>query len=209
MVAPAYRARERMRRIVGVLVLLAVGGCGGGSEPRPSASATPEAVPAFIRFCGDVAPGWKALDAGGDIDAAVLGSGSPVVLLNQSDNDACAWLDEASALAADGHRVALFSYTSTTAGDEKGSVGEALAVAHALGGKPQLVGASLGGRIVFEAAARAPDAVAAIVSLSGERAVQDYGDILADVRRVTVPVLDLGSRRDPLTEGTKQPRQLK
>ena len=41
-----------------------------------------------------------------------------------------------------------------------------------------LVGASLGGRIVFEAAARAPEGPAGIVSLSGERRIDDYRDIL-------------------------------
>jgi pimeloyl-ACP methyl ester carboxylesterase len=195
-----------MRRFVAALVLLALGGCGGGQEPPPAA--TP-AAPDIVRFCGDAGPGWKPLGVPGGVEAATLGSGPGVVLLNESDNDACAWTATASSLAGAGYRVAVFQYTSTTAADERASTAEALAVAHALGGKPQLVGASLGGRIVFEAAAKAPGAVAAIASLSGERTVEDYGDILPAVRRVSAPVLYLGSRQDPLTDGVKQPRQIR
>ena len=70
-----------------------------------------------MRFCTDAGPGWKALSVKG-IDAAVLGRGEPVVLLNESDNDPCAWTSFASTLAGGGHRVAVFRYTSAAAADE-------------------------------------------------------------------------------------------
>lgn len=197
------------------LLALLLAGCGGGGDDgdaAPAASATP-APPDVVRFCSDAGPGWRPLavkSEGAAVDAAVLGKGDPVVLVNESDNDPCAWTGVASTLAGDGHRVAVFRYSSTVAADEPASVRETLAVARAAGpgAKAQLVGASLGGRVVLEAAAEAPNRVAAVASLSGERRVEDYRDILREVRRVTVPLLYLGSRGDPLTEGTRQPRQL-
>lgn len=72
--------------------------------------------------------------------------------------------------------------------------------------KPEnvLVGASLGGRLVIEAAASAPAGLAGIVSLSGERTVEDHPDILPAARRVRVPALYVGAREDPLTDGVRQ-----
>jgi pimeloyl-ACP methyl ester carboxylesterase len=170
------------------------------------------ALPHVVRFCGDAGPGWRALPARvGDqpVDAAALGSGPAVVLLNESDNDACAWVPEASMLAEQGFRVVLWRYTNSD--DEPGSVREVLAVADAARGdaKALMVGASIGGRIVFEAAARRPSAFAGIVSVSGERRVQTLPDIRSVVARVTIPVLYVGSRDDPYTEGTRQPRSLR
>ena len=119
-------------------------------------------------------------------------------MLNESDNDACARMSIARELSRSGHAVAVFRYSSTNAADEATSVREAVAVARAAGRgtKVQLVGASIGGRMVFEAAARAPHQIAAIVSLSGERRVMAFGDIRADVSRVRAPVLYLGTRAD-------------
>ena len=38
--------------------------------------------------------------------------------------------------------------------------------------------------------------------------MQNYRDILSDARRVTVPLLYVGARDDPYTDGTRQPTQL-
>jgi len=51
--------------------------------------------------------------------------------------------------------------------------------------------------------------IAAIVSLSGERTVQDCADILPAARRVRTPVLYVGSQPDGLTDGARQPRELR
>jgi pimeloyl-ACP methyl ester carboxylesterase len=110
-----------------------------------------------------------------------------------------------------GRTAVVFLYAATTAAGEADATRAALAVARsgARGGRFVLVGASLGGRIVFEAAARAPHGLAGIVSLSGERQIDAYRDILPDVRRVRVPVLYAGAREDSLTAGTRQPAQLR
>ena len=71
-----------------------------------------------------------------------------------------------------------------------------------------LIGASLGGRVVIEAAATRPSGLAGIVSLSGERTIQNYRDILPDARKVTSPALYVGAKDDFATQGERQQRQL-
>ena len=106
--------------------------------------------------------------------------------------------------------MAVFEYSDTTAAGERRALQETLSVAAVAraGGRFALVGASLGGRIVIEAAARRPAGLAAIVSLSGERTVQNYRDILPDARRVRTPALYIGARDDALTDGARQQREL-
>jgi pimeloyl-ACP methyl ester carboxylesterase len=148
--------------------------------------------------------------AGAHVAAAALGRGPAVVFLNDSTDDTCSWLPLAQALAGAVRTAAVFRYPATTAAGEADATRVALAVARkAGGGRFVLVGASLGGRIVFEAAASAPHGLAGIVSLSGERQIDAYRDILPDVRRVRVPVLYAGAREDSLTAGTRQPAQLR
>jgi pimeloyl-ACP methyl ester carboxylesterase len=71
-------------------------------------------------------------------------------------NDVCDWIPLAQRLAATGHRVVVFQYLTTSATGEGEALAETLAVARAAAGAGRfaLVGASLGGRIVIEAAAR-------------------------------------------------------
>lgn len=209
-----------MRRLgLAVAALAALAGCGGTSHApsaTPTATATETATatatpgpPAAIANCGIEASGWKAV-GGVKVEAAAKGSGPAVIFANDSGNDPCDFAPLAESLAKHGHRVALFAYSDTSSSGERAALAETLALAKAVaGGKPYaLVGASLGGRIVIEAAARHPAGLAAIVSLSGERTVQDYRDILADARRVSAPTLYLGSRQDPLTDGVRQQREL-
>ena len=76
------------------------------------------------------------------------------------------------------------------------------------GGNWAAVGASLGGRLVIEAAAKRRAGLAGVVSLSGETVVQDYRDITPDAKRVTTPALVVGSAFDPLTDEARQTRAL-
>jgi dienelactone hydrolase len=103
--------------------------------------------------------------------------------------------------------VAVFTYFDFS---ESQSMTDMLAVARAVGGggRYALVGASLGGRLVIEAAARPPAGLAAIVSLSGERMIDSYPDILPQARQVWAPTLYVGAREDPLTDGSRQQREL-
>jgi pimeloyl-ACP methyl ester carboxylesterase len=196
---------------LGVLAVL-IAACGDGKDtPRASPSGTP-APHDVVRFCTGHGTGWRSLAAdvdGQPVDAAALGAGTAVVLVNELDNDACAWMKMARELAQRHYRPVVFRYTNSE--HEPRMVREALAVVDAARGsaKAQMVGSSIGGRIVFEAAAVAPDQLAAVASLSGELRLEGRRDIRTDVKRVHIPVLYLGSREDPLTDGTRQPRKIK
>jgi pimeloyl-ACP methyl ester carboxylesterase len=62
------------------------------------------------------------------------------------------------------------------------------------------IGASVGARAVLVAGAQHPPNVAGLVALSAERRLAPPPtDLLPIGRRVRVPVLSIGSRRDPLT----------
>jgi dienelactone hydrolase len=102
----------------------------------------------------------------------------------------------------------VFQYSSTSAQSEDEAVADAANVASAAAGSSgrrfALVGASLGGRVVIEVAAKRPGGLAAIVSLSGESTVEDYRDILPEARKVIAPALYIGARSDSLTDGTRQ-----
>jgi dienelactone hydrolase len=72
-----------------------------------------------------------------------------------------------------------------------------------------LVGASIGGRAVVTAAARArPGEVDAVVSLSGERILGAQRDLLVDARRLRVPTLWVSSANDGYTNFATETRQL-
>jgi len=106
--------------------------------------------------------------------------------------------------------VVIFAYRSTAADNEPEAVRDAVAVADRArsGNHYALIGASLGGRVVIEAAATRPSGLAGIVSLSGERTIQNYRDILPDARKVTSPALYVGAKDDFATQGEQQQRQL-
>jgi pimeloyl-ACP methyl ester carboxylesterase len=176
-------------------------GCGGSASSR-----APSQTPAVVNTCVDAGSGWHKVSSV-HVDAAQLGSGPAVVFANDSGNTACGWLPVARSLAAQRFRVAVFTYFDFS---ESQSMTDMLAVARAVGGGGHyaLVGASLGGRLVIEAAARRPAGLAAIVSLSGERMIDSYPDILPQARQVRAPTLYVGAREDPLTDGSRQQREL-
>jgi hypothetical protein len=61
---------------------------------------------------------------------------------------------------------------------------------------------------VIEAAATRPSGLAGIVSLAGERTIENYRDILPDARKVISPALYVGAKEDFAAEGEWQQRQL-
>jgi pimeloyl-ACP methyl ester carboxylesterase len=196
--------RPRVGRLLtaGMCACLSViTGC-GTSAP----SQAPSQTPAVVNGCADAGSDWRKVP-GLHVDAAQLGSGPAVVFANDSGNTACSWLPVARSLAAQRFRVVVFIYFDFS---ESQSVTDLLAVARAVSGGRHyaLVGASLGGRVVIEAAAQHPAGLAAIVSLSGERMIDSYPDILPQARQVRVPTLYVGAREDPLTDGPRQQREL-
>jgi len=198
-------------------VLLSVAGCGtGGSEPGPPSpapatpAASPDAVTTLLSTCSADAQGWQTVPVDG-VAAAATGSGpATVVLLNDSGNSVCGWLPLADALVERQLKVAIFAYRSTAADNEPEAIRDALAVADRArsGNRYALIGASLGGRVVIEAAATRPSGLAGIMSLSGERTIQDYRDILPDARKVTSPASYVGAKDDFASRGERQQRQL-
>ena len=197
------------RCIAGALVAALLAGCGGHTTPAPP-TASPEVGPSAVEVCARAGPGWRAFEVhahGARLNAAVLGDGEVgVVFANQSGNSTCDWLPFATELARDGRRVVVFEYH-----DPGSAASELLAVARALRAagarRVAIVGASVGGRAVVQAAARDRAAIVAAVSLSAERSVGALPEILPDARRVRVPSLYVGSREDGYTTFGRDTRQ--
>ncbi len=209
--ATIYRAVLRLARVgacaLSMTLMLTACGAGNGSAGSPASPVTRPAGPKALESCtGDVTD-WREL-TGAAVPVAVLGDGPAVVFANDSGNVPCAWMDYARHLAESGRRVALFSYRD--GGDETQELRDTQTVAESVraGGDYAVVGASVGGRIVIELAAQHPAGLVAIVSLSGERQVQDLPDILTQARQVTIPSLYLGTTGDTYTNGARQPREL-
>lgn len=181
--------------------MLALAGCGGSATPP-----TPSPTPTVVDSCAGAGSRWHAVPDL-QLDAAQLGFGPAVVFGNDSGNSACDWLPLAGRFAAAGFRAVVFTYFDST---ESRSATEMLALARTASGSRRfaLIGASVGGRLVIEAAARHPAGLAAIVSLSGERELPSYPDILPLARRVNAPTLYVGSTADTYTDGIRQQRQL-
>jgi pimeloyl-ACP methyl ester carboxylesterase len=178
-------------------------------EGPDSGSQPVDATPAIFDTCA--ASGlevWSSLSSV-DVEAVVAGDGPVVVLANESENQVCGWVAFANRLVADGFRVAMFNYADPRSAGEPQAIQDSLAVAAAAGsGRYALVGASLGGRIVIEAAAEDPEELTTIVALSPVREVDDYVDILPAARQVTTPALLINGEADSFTDGAQQPRDL-
>ena len=131
------------------------------------------------------------------LSMSVLGKGPRgVVLSNQSDNSPCAWLPLANRLVRSGFRVAVYYYSG------EGAYTDTVAVAaklRSLGARRiALVGASEGAKSSIAAAAKAH--ASAVVSISAERDLDGYGDLLPAARRLRAPILYLYAKDDPLAE---------
>ena len=191
-----------------VLALLAPPACSSAATSPPPATPSASAPAEIVAGCS-ANGGWQSIP-GARVDAAQRGSGRTVVFANDSGNSPCDWLPLANTLSDHGYRTVVFTYSTIGADSEDQALHELLDIADLARGTDSyaLVGASVGGRLVLEAAATHPRQLRCIVSLSGERTVQAYRDILSDARRVTVPLLYVGARDDPYTDGTRQPTLL-
>jgi hypothetical protein len=180
-------------------VALAMAGCGGDAKGSRSHAARAAAAPQPLTGCGKVDPGWHKLDiaTSDGTAAATLGAGAfGVVFANESGGSACGWTEFAQDLARAGHPVAV----TDGPGDAKRMLAAAVALRVQGAKSVILVGASVGGRAVLQAAAVQPDAVLGVVSLSGERTVtSDQHDLITIARHIQLPVLFIGSREDGYT----------
>jgi dienelactone hydrolase len=193
-----------------VLVLLVVG-CGGGGGQTTATQAPPRQAAAFDDCLrpGPAVQLVKVPAPGEQLPAVVLGSGgnTGVVFANQSASIACGWLPYARNVARGGVRTLVFDYGTAQREDEVLAAARWLRAhgAH----RVVLVGASIGGRAVVTAAARAHRGVVdAVVSLSGERILGAQRDIAIDARRLTTPTLWVSSLNDGYTNFAEETRQL-
>jgi hypothetical protein len=183
-----------------VLPVLLLAAC-SSAAPAPAPSPSPVAVGAVDACAG--AEGWTTV-AGASVPAAQIGAGRTVVFANDSGNQPCDFLTLGRQLAAAGLRAVVWTY------DDMSEAQETTDLLTLAGTGPYgLVGASAGGRLVIEAAARHPAGLAAIVSLSGEREIDPgYPDILPQARQVSTPCLYVGTTLDAYTDGTRQSEEL-
>jgi dienelactone hydrolase len=128
---------------------------------------------------------------------SVVGKGPRgVVFSNQSDNSPCGWSPLVNRLVRNGFRVAVYYYSG------EGAYKDTVAVASSLRNlgvkKIALVGASEGAKSSIAAAAKSH--ASAVVSISPERDLDGYGDLLPAARRLTVPALYLYAKDDPLAD---------
>jgi dienelactone hydrolase len=202
-----------VRRLLIALAALTIAGCGGEAHERSptTTTATPSKAPEPVEVCAGAGSGWRTLTFHAHdsrIDAAVLGAGDVgVVFANDSGNSACGWMSFARQLVGRGMRVLVFEYD-----DESQAAGEGLAAARALRATGArhvaMVGASIGGRAVVQAAARNHGTLDAGVSLSAERSVgANLREILPLARRIHLPSLYVGSRDDGYTFFGRDTRQ--
>jgi pimeloyl-ACP methyl ester carboxylesterase len=162
-------------------------------------SAETTAPPGPLAGCDGVTAQWRSLRlaVNDGTEGATLGDGrTGVVFANDSGGSACGWIGLAQDLAFAGHPVAV----TDGPGDADRMLAAAVALRVAGARTVVLVGASVGGRAVLQAASLRPDAVVGVVSVSGERTTpSDQHDLLRVARQVRLPVLFVGSREDGWT----------
>jgi len=134
---------------------------------------------------------------GAKVEAAVLGQGRRgVVLSNESDENLCAWLPFAHDLVAAGFRALLYDYSGAN------PVAEAAAAAAELrrlgAATVALAGASEGAKVSIVAASRAH--AVGVASISAERYLSGFGDVVPAARRLRTPVLYLTAKHDPFSK---------
>jgi pimeloyl-ACP methyl ester carboxylesterase len=140
------------------------------------------------------------------LDATVVGGGQVgVVLANQTDNVDCMWSPLPQYLAAHGYRVLAFDYGN---GDQSAEVQAAARYLRDQGARRLvLMGASIGGAVVIDAAIHLHPAPAAVVCLSAVPEVTSY-PFPSDARRLQSPVFQIGGTEDPVTQEGKDTRAL-
>ena len=200
-----------MRRLLLVALVMLLAGCGDGES---GVEGPP--LPAIDKRCGSAHGDWKTLwfeaADGTKLDGAELGSGERgVVFLHESPNDLCGWEPYAAEVAGRGFHVLIVdmrAYGLSRRGPRGGVRG---AVADVRGAVRELkrlgaervavVGASYGGAAAVAAAPQLWSEVAGIVSMSGELDLPNAQlHPLAAVPEITVPLLIMSSRKDPLLD---------
>jgi hypothetical protein len=133
--------------------------------------------------------------AGTRLDGLVLGHGSVgVVLAHEKGDNLCSWLPYAHHLARLGFTALAFDFKTYAAELVESVVAAADELRRQGAGGVVLIGASMGGTAVRDAARKVPD-VLGVVSASGPAS---YGDANAAsaVRRLRVPVLFMVAHDD-------------
>jgi hypothetical protein len=197
--------------LAGVALAVIAGGCGSGGEPerRPQApSVLPLVEVPGVDACPRAPSGLRVAripSERGGLKAAVVGRGSTTVVF-ANESGPCPWLPLARALARRGARSVVFEYGE---GTPEAEVAAAARWARREGaGRVALVGAGRGARAVVIVAARHPELVAAVVSLSAEQLHNGRDDLVPTARRLRRPVLWVGSRDDNLTGWGRDTRTL-
>jgi pimeloyl-ACP methyl ester carboxylesterase len=128
-----------------------------------------------------------------------------VVLANQTENVDCQWSPLPQYLAARGYRVLAFDYGN---GDQSAEVQAAARYLRDQGARRLvLIGASIGGAVVIDAAVHLRPAPNAVVSLSAVPEVTSY-PFPRDAQRLQSPVFQIGGTQDPVTQESKDTRAL-
>ena len=119
-----------------------------------------------------------------------------MVLSDESDENLCAWLPFARDLVAAGFRVLLYDFAGPK------PVAEAAAAAGELRrlgvGAVALAGASEGAKVSIAAATSAR--ANRVASISAERYLSGFGDVLPAARRLRAPVLYVTAKGDPFSK---------
>jgi pimeloyl-ACP methyl ester carboxylesterase len=140
------------------------------------------------------------------LGAVLLGSGTTIfVLSNESDEDLCSWLPFVGELRAHGYSAPLYDYQDPT--DLAADAHAGAIAAHAVGAdRIILMGASVGARASIKAAGSDRPRIAAVITLSAERAVRsDPIDLTGPARDVRSPTLLVAAREDPYVIGATSP----
>lgn len=142
------------------------------------------------------------------LQGAMAGTGATgVVLVNQSDNNACGWLPFPAYVAAHRLRVLAFDYGSgnTSASAEVQAAARFLRTRGVR--RLVLIGASLGGAVVIDAGLHLRPEPAAVVSLSAVPEATLY-PFPADARRLRSPIFQIGATEDQLIQSGQVTRSL-
>lgn len=196
-----------MKRLLLVTVLL-LAGCGGGGD-----RVTGPPLPPIAKRCGSAHADWQTLwlkaSDGTKLDGAEAGSGSRgVLMLHESPADLCGWEPYGAELVRQGFHVLLVDLRAYGLSQRGPYGGQRGAVADVRGAVDELkhrgakqvavVGASYGGVTALAAAPELGPEISGVASLSGELELKNAGlNALAAMPQIQVPVLIMGSRKDP------------
>jgi pimeloyl-ACP methyl ester carboxylesterase len=198
-----------MKRLLALVVVLALAGCDGGSAASPAAAPSPDR-PVAGADCPGMAAGVNGRNvrfgvAGADNLAGIIGgTGSTgIVLSHMSDGNVCQWILSFNELIEKGYKVLAYDSHGSGVSDsaEVGFEQDVLAAAETLRADGAtsivLMGASLGGASSVVAATLISPPVTAVVAVSAPLA---FGGVSAQeaAPRLKVPVLYVAQADDRL-----------